>query len=502
MNSEDVNSNKVAKNDNPYFFTIRTSGDFNPFGHMGISEARRVASELEQVIETSHDGIFIIDGKGVILMVNSAWERICGMTRDFVVGKNAQDMVDEGFYTESAAINALKAKKEVTIMLKMTRGDKVGQKIMATGIPVFDDNGDIKRVVVNVRDITEIVNLKDQLEETQQLNVKYAAELEQMRIQQVKNDNIVARSPKTKKALEMAAQVAKVDSTVLITGESGVGKEIIANSIHCLSNRSKGPMIKINCGAIPENLLESELFGYEPGAFTGARKQGKPGMFELAEKGTLFLDEVGELSLNLQVKLLRVLQHHEVLRVGGLKPIPVDARIIAATNKDLMEMVKLERFRDDLYYRLNVVSIDVPPLRERREDVPLLAIHFLDKINKKYNFNKSFSSEVIDRFLEYSWPGNIRELENVIERMVVMTNEKEIQSQHLPLTIRNNVHSEINVVFSEPVSLKSAVEQLEKQLIIQALKKYGSTRKAARVLKIDQSTIVRKTQKYNLSIYE
>jgi len=470
---------------------------------MEISEARRVASELEQVIEASHDGIFITDGKGDVLMVNSAWERICGMSREYVVGKNAQrDLVDKGFYNESAAYKALKEKKEVTIMLRMTGGDKSGQKIMATGIPILDERGEVKRVVVNVRDITEIVNLRDQLEESQQLNVKYAAELEQMRIKKLKNSNIIARSPKTRRVLEMATRVAKVDSTVLITGESGVGKEVIANTIHCLSQRSDGPMIKINCGAIPENLLESELFGYEPGAFTGASKQGKPGMFELAERGTLFLDEVGELSLNLQVKLLRVLQHHEVSRVGGLKPIPVDARIIAATNKDLMEMVKLERFRDDLYYRLNVVSIDVPPLRERKEDIPLLSVYFLDKINKKYNFNKYFSSEVIDRFLEYSWPGNIRELENVIERMVVMTDDKEITTQHLPLTIRNNAHSVINVIFPEQTSLKSAVDELEKQMIKQALKKYGSTRKAARVLGVDQSTIVRKSQKYNIAISE
>ncbi len=470
---------------------------------MEVTEARRVASELEQVIETSHDGIFITDGNGDILMVNSAWERICGMSREFVVGKNAQrDMVDQGYYDESAAIKALRAKEEITIMLKMTSGNKSGQKIMATGIPVLDEKGEVKRVVVNVRDITEIVNLRDRLEESQQLNEKYAAELEQMRIKKVKNNNIVARSPNTKRVLAMAAQVAKVDSTVLITGESGVGKEIIANSIHRLSNRSEGSMIKINCGAIPENLLESELFGYEPGAFTGASKQGKPGMFELAERGTLFLDEVGELSLNLQVKLLRVLQHHEVSRVGGLKPIPVDARIIAATNKDLMEMVKLERFRDDLYYRLNVVSIDVPPLRERKEDIPLLSIYFLDRINKKYSFNKYFSSEVIDRFLEYAWPGNIRELENVIERMVVMTDEKEIIIQHLPLTIRNNVPSMVNVVFPEQASLKSAVDELEKQMIRQALKKHGSTRKAAKVLGVDQSTIVRKSQKYNIALSE
>lgn len=286
----------ISKDDNPYFFTIHTKNHSGNIDLMDVFEVRRFAVELQQVVEASHDGIFITDGQGKILMVNSAWERICGITRDFVVGKNAREMVEQGFWSESAAINALEAKKEMTIMLKMTRGDKIGQKIMATGIPIWGDDGEIKRVVVNVRDITEIVNLKDQLEQTQQLNEKYAAELEHMRIQQVKFDNIIASSPKTKRVLEMAAQVAKVDSTILITGESGVGKEIIANYIHKLSYRSRGPLIKINCGAIPENLLESELFGYEPGAFTGALRQGKPGLFELAEKGTLFLDEVGELS--------------------------------------------------------------------------------------------------------------------------------------------------------------------------------------------------------------
>lgn len=206
--------------------------------------------------------------------------------------------------------------------------------------------------------------------------------------------------------------------------------------------------------------------------------------------------------LNLQVKLLRVLQNHEVLRVGGLKPISVDARIISATNKDLMEMVKQEKFRDDLYYRLNVVSIEIPPLRERREDIPLLAIHILEKINEKYCFNKSLSSEILDSFIEYSWPGNIRELENVIERMVVMTEDKQIETKHLPVVIKNNSHSETNVIFSEHIPLKNAVEHLEKQLIKQALNKYKSTRKAAKILKVDQSTVVRKAKRYNITVVE
>ena len=207
-------------------------------------------------------------------------------------------------------------------MLKMTDGDKVGQKIMATGIPIWGEDGEIRRVVVNVRDITELIYLKELLEKTKQLNEIYAAEIEQMRFQQKDQDgDIIARSPKTKRVLEMAAQVSKVNSSVLITGESGTGKEVIANAIHRLSHRSSGPLIKVNCGAIPENLLESELFGYEPGAFTGARKQGKPGMFELAEKGTLFLDEVGDIPVNVQVKLLRALQDHEIIRVGGLEAV-------------------------------------------------------------------------------------------------------------------------------------------------------------------------------------
>lgn len=496
MNNRDERNGLTGRQENPYYFTAGMGKE--SMGNLGILELRRFASELEQVLEASHDGIFITDGFGKVLMVNSAWERICGISRDFAVGKYAQDMVSQGFYSESAAVAAIKARKKVTIMLKMTRGEKVGQKIMATGIPVLDDVGDIKRVVVNVRDITEIVDLKDQLEETQQLNEKYAAQLEQMRVQQVKFDDIIASSAKTKRALEMAVQVAKVDSTVLITGESGVGKEVIANVIHRMSQRAKGPLIKINCGAIPENLLESELFGYDSGAFTGARKQGKPGMFELAEKGTLFLDEVGDLSLNLQVKLLRVLQDHEVIRVGGLKPIPVDARIVTATNKDLFKMVKADKFRDDLYYRLNVVSIEIPPLRERREDIPLLALHFLEKLNRKYHLKKRFSPEVIDRFMAYSWPGNIRELENVIERMVVMTKGEEIRTVDLPASIKSHLPAEEDIIFSGVMPLKKAVERVEKQLLEQALKKYGSTRKAAKALRVNQSTVVRKIKKYSL----
>lgn len=459
--------------------------------------------ELEDIMEASHDGLFITDGSGKVLMVNSAWERICGIGRDFVVGKSAGNMVEKGFYNESCACRTIRERKKVTILLHMTRGDKSGQKIMATGIPIWGEDGEIRRVVVNVRDITEILYLRDLLEKTRQLNEVYAAELEQMRIQTMgKDGEIIARSPKTRRVLEMAAQVAKVDSTVLITGESGTGKEVIANSIHRLSHRSGGPLIKVNCGAIPENLLESELFGYEGGAFTGARKQGKPGMFELAEKGTLFLDEIGDISLPLQVKLLRALQDHKVVRVGGLNPLSVDVRIIAATNRNLEEMVANGSFRDDLYYRLNVVSLEAPPLRERKEDIPLLILSILERINRKYGFEKHFSPMVIDRFMHYTWPGNIRELENVIERLLVMTEEEEIKVGRLPANMLNRTMLTEGILSMPPnMPLNKAVERLEIHMLEQALKIHGSTRKAALALKVSQSAVMRKMRKYGL-VYE
>lgn len=453
--------------------------------------------DYEDILETSHDGIFVTDGTGKVLMVNTALTRICGWPKDGYIGKNAQALVDEGLSTDTAVMRAIKSGEQVTVMLNMTKGEKIGQKIMATAKPLWDENGNIRMVVANIRDITEIINLKELLEQTQQLNELYAAEIEQMRLQQIVKDyDVVARSPNTKRVLEMAARVAKVDSTVLIYGESGVGKEVIANAIHRLSNRAQGPLVKVNCSAIPETLLESELFGYEAGAFTGAKRHGKPGMFEMAKKGTLLLDEIGDIAVGLQAKLLRALQEHEIMRVGGLKPIPVDGRIIASTNKNIVQMVRKGLFRKDLFYRLNVVSIEIPPLRNRKEDIPLLVLHFCDKIKKRYQFNKRISSDVIDNFLLYSWPGNIRELENVIERMLVMTEDDEIQVKHLPSYLRVRVGPEDNSPAYEDLPLKTVIDRTEKHLIESALRKYGSTRRAARALMIDQSTLVRKMKRY------
>jgi transcriptional regulator with PAS, ATPase and Fis domain len=309
----------------------------------------------------------------------------------------------------------------------------------------------------------------------------------------LRRTGLVVYSEKMMKLVDLAIRIAQVDSTVLISGESGVGKELMAKLIHDQSPRSLGPFIKINCGAIPENLLESELFGYEAGAFTGASKQGKLGIFELASSGTLFLDEIGELPLSLQVKLLRAIQEQEFVRVGGVKPRKVDIRFIAATNRDLEQMMKEGRFRDDLYYRLNVIPMLIPSLRERKEDILPLVHHFEQKLTQKFKMEKRFAPAVLRVFLNYPWAGNVRELENIIERLFVTSPEQLIRLEHLPeklLAIKEENKP------ARLIPLKEAMEQVEQRLIEDALGVYGNTYKAAEALGIDQSTLIRKKAKY------
>lgn len=462
-----------------------------------LQEVKRLNRELNAIIESSYDGFYITDGKGITLRINSAYQRITGIKPEEVIGRSMKELVEKGVYSQSVTLLVLEKRKPVTIMHDI----KTGKRVLITGNPVFNEKGEIVRVVTNVRDITELINLKKQLEETRELTERYQLELQELRNRQINFDNIVARSLEMKRILEIASRVAEVDTTVLITGESGVGKEVIARGIHMASKRREGPFIKVNCAAIPENLLESELFGYEKGAFTGANREGKPGMFELADKGTIFLDEIGELPLHLQPKLLRVIQDKELIRVGGADPVKLDVRIIAATNKNLEEMAKKGEFREDLFYRLNVVPINILPLRERKDDIPPLIIHFVNKFNGKYGLNKKISSKAVDYLIDYSWPGNVRELENVIERLIVLTKDDIIEPENLPASIRGS-DSKIGVSYlqGDSVSLKEAVEGVEKNLIAAALRKYGTTRKAARALNVNQSTIVRKAKKYGISV--
>ena len=459
---------------------------------------KKISKELNGILEASYDGLYICDKNGRVIRVNSSWEKVCGIPREYVIGKTAQELVNNGWYDNSAALLTLKSKAVSTTMLQIKSGPKKGQIIMATGTPTFDQDGELESVVVNVRDITYLEHLKSQLVETMELSKRYETELEEIRLQAKKMDDIVVRSPEMQRIIELAVRVSKVDSTVIITGESGVGKDVVAKQIHYLSKRKNNSFIKINCGAIPENLLESELFGYEGGAFTGAKKEGKPGMFELASGGTLFLDEVGDLPLSLQVKLLRVIQEREIVRVGGVKTIKVDVRLISATNKDLAAMIQEGTFREDLFYRLNVVNIQIPPLRERREDMEYLLGFMLHKHNQHYGLNKKLTATVVERLLSYSWPGNIREMENMMERLVVLTDDEYIQLKHLPSFLQGEVIASKEIILSSIIPLKDAIEEVEQQLIRKALDKYVTTRKVAKMLGINQSTVVRKIKQYSI----
>ncbi|MDR3595350.1 sigma 54-interacting transcriptional regulator [Clostridium sp.] len=450
-------------------------------------------SELDSIIECSYDGIYITDGEANTIKVNNAYERITGLKKADVLGKNMKELEKEGFISQSATLMVLKNGQTTTIQQEFN----TGVKVLVSSNPIFDKNGKIIMVVTNVRDVTQLYELKEQLQKNKEITRKYVSEIEEMRTQLLNTSEIVAEDHKTIEIIQIANRIAKVDTTILMLGETGAGKDQIAKYIHKVSNRNKKQFIKVNCGAVPASLIESEFFGYEKGAFTGANKEGKLGLFELASGGTIFLDEVGELPMEMQVKLLRVLQEMEVVRIGGTKSIKIDVRVLAATNRDLEEMIKKKQFREDLYYRLNVVPLYIPPLRERKEDILPLINFFLNQLNKKYNFNKVFASDALKTLYEYNWPGNVRELKNIVERVVIMSESDKIERLDLPKNIigSNGMVVTLNT-FEEGINLKETLDSIEEKLIKKAYDKYGNVRAAAKSLGINASTFVRKRQKY------
>jgi PAS domain S-box-containing protein len=459
-----------------------------------LKSVKELNEELDAIIESSFDGLYITDGHGTALRVNKAFEIITGIPAQDFLNHNLEEHESEGIVWESVSSLVIKQKQPVTIIQKT----RPGKTTLVTGNPVFDKKGRIIRVVCNVRDITELNLLKHKLEKVQGLSQHYEKQLRTMRLQYT-NANMIARDRKMRELLDTVIRVAQVDSTVLITGESGTGKELVAEIIHNNSARKDKPFIKVNCGAIPENLLESELFGYEAGAFTGANKGGKPGYFELADGGTIFLDEIGDLQYSLQVKILRFLQDREISRLGGGGPVKVDVRILAATNRNLLDMIQKKQFREDLYYRLNVVPINVPPLRDRKEDIPGLVYHFIQMFNRKYQMAKRISPEVISCFMKYEWPGNVRELENIIERLVVVTSSDLIDIDNLPMYIGMHNLAAPRVIVTGILPMQEAIESLEKQLIEKAYSQFRTTRQMAAELKVNASTIVRKANRYGIS---
>ncbi len=465
---------------------------FDEFLQEDVNTLKFRIKQLYQVLESSYDGIYITDGNANTIFLNRAYEEITGMKKKEMIGKNMAYLENDNYISKSGTLMVLKSRKNITIEQKF----KTGKTALVSSSPIFNDNDDITMVVTNVRNVTELYELKEQLKKNRELTEKYYSQLRAMRHQLLKFSDIIVKDEKMLNILEMARKVAKVDTTVLLLGETGVGKEEVAKYIHKNSKRSKKSFISIDCGCIPYNLMESELFGYEKGAFTGANKEGKVGLFELANSGTIFLDEVGELPLDMQVKLLRVLQEKEIKRIGGVDNIKIDVRVIAATNRNLEEMVRKKNFREDLYYRLNVVPIKILPLRDRKDDIEPLVEHFMCVFNKKYNFNKIITHGAIESLKEYKWPGNVRELKNIIERIMIMSTGNKILRSDLPIKeVWSNDNRNTDVERGH-LKLKEEVQNLEELLIENAFKRYGNVRDAARELGIDASTLVRKRKRY------
>jgi len=456
-----------------------------------LASARQQLQELLSCIEISSDGFCIMDSNTTVLFVNHVYERITGLKREEIIGRNMRDLVAEGIFDRSTAEKVLETQKSVTLTLKL----KTGKHLLVSGSPLFDSDNDISRVVCSIRDITELNRLQNELESVNTLKARYEEELVDLKGRSLHNDQIIFRSESLRGIVKFALRVGSVDSTILLQSESGSGKELFADFIQRNSSRCDKPFLKINCAAIPEHLLESELFGYTRGAFTGANREGKVGIFEAASQGTLLLDEVGELPKSLQVKLLRVLQEKTVRRIGDTTPRPVDIRILASTNRDLAAMVESGEFREDLYYRLNVVPIRIPPLRERKEDIFPLVQAFLEKFCKRYHTEKSLHPRVMPALLEYSWPGNVRELENMVERLVVTSPGSIINLSDLPADLFQKVK------FTPPMKgkkLKDLIDDYEAMILSHYFSEYRTTREVAAALGIHQSNVVRKLQRLNL----
>jgi len=463
-----------------------------------LQEAKEYMAEMQEIIEGSFDGILVTDGEGTVLLVNQAYVRHTDIQKQELLGRNLRELINPVWMKNSVALLAIEQRQPVS-MHHTTRNNK---NIMVTGTPIFDVKGEIKRVVVNTRDISEIYALREELLKAKEMEKIYFEQMNDRGAREAGDlsawsSDIVISNPKMREIYSLAKKVCNFNAPILISGESGVGKEMLAKFMHRESAiRKDKPLVAVNCGAIPENLLESELFGYTEGSFTGASKGGKQGLFQAADGGILLLDEIGEMSQNLQVKLLRVLETRTVTKVGSTETVPIDIFLIAMTNKNLMDLVHEGSFREDLYYRLNVINFVLPPLRDRPEEILPLSLRFLNQFNKQYGQAKSLTYEVIQEMIDYPWPGNTRQLKNVLENMVVLSNNEYLQLNDLPWMAEQN-QKEASTEKPQK-TLHEMLDGYEKSILERLKAKGLSSREIAQELKVDQSTIVRKLQKYQL----
>ncbi|WPC42414.1 sigma-54 interaction domain-containing protein [Clostridium sp. JS66] len=433
--------------------------------------------------------IIATDEKGIILNISRFFEKFYNVKSEELLGKSVFELEKSGVFYPSATCKVLKTGQRVTMLQK----NRLNREILVTALPIKDNTQNISRVICFSYDITDLYKIKKQIGALEKNAEIYMRNLKSLESKKINFPNVVGKSKEMQKIFKLITKIADFDVNVIITGESGVGKSYFAKLIHNISRRNKAPFVEVNCGAIPENLLESELFGYEGGSFTGAKKEGKLGLIESAQNGTLFLDEIAEMSLNLQVKLLKVIQDKTFNRIGGRKAIKVNFRLITATNRDLKDLIRQRKFREDLFYRLNVVSIHIPALRRRKEDIIALISYFMEKFNKKYNLNKKLSHCAMNSLINYEWIGNIRELENMIERTLLISEGDLITEEFLPDNIKNS-HKEMNG--QQKNTLQEDLDNYEKDIIVKAFEKYKTTVGVAKALGISQATAVRKIKKY------
>jgi len=446
-----------------------------------VAEKERVLMDLKDVFEYAFDEIFVTDEQGIVVRVNSTCERHYQLAAEELVGKHVKELQKDGIFYPSATLEVIEKKRPI----ELVQTTKSGEYLHVRTRPVFDDEGNLRRVISYSRDLTELYQLRQKVEEMDNQLKTYKKELRET----YEHEGLIFKSLAMQKIVDTIKKVSVVDSTVLVLGETGVGKSRLVRHLHEVSHRKHESFYEINCAALPTNLIESELFGYSGGSFTGANREGKKGLLESAHKGTLFLDEIGEMPIEIQAKLLQVLQEKTFRPIGGRELKKVDVRIVAATNRDLSMMVKQGTFRKDLYYRLNVIPIAIPPLRERTEDILPLIYHYLQQFNKKYGRDVKLAPSTLQMFVGYPWEGNNREIENVIERIVITVDDV-VTVEDLPLSMQEAA------VEQSGQSLYKMLEEVERNIILKAYKTYGSSYKVAEFLQISQSAATRKIKKF------
>ena len=453
-----------------------------------------LAKHFECILDALPDGVFISDVAGITLRINRMYEQLTGLKQEEVQGKQVRALVENGIFDRVLNPEIVRTGKPATHVQQLRNG----KKLVLSGFPVFDESGTLRLVVTFVRDITMITRLNEQMEEQRQLIDHFHEQMAFIANERSKTLTPVFASPAMQEVVNMLQTVAPTDASVLILGETGVGKDVFARLTHAHSRRKDKIFLKVDCGGISETLTESEMFGYMPGAFTGASSKGKAGYFELADGGTVFLDEIGELPLSMQTRLLRVLQDGEIMRVGGARSSKVDVRVIAATNKNLAECVDNGTFRRDLYYRLNVATVTIPALRERPEDVPPLVEHFLQQYSAKYGKRMAIMDVAMSVLSRYQWPGNVRELQNMIHGLVITHKGSIVSPRDLPGHIfeghaQDPTYAEAILTGGRP--LKSIMADIERDFLQQAIAMHGSVQKVSDLFQVDRSTIFRKIQK-------